>query len=117
MAQILCWDVDYKPKNKPWSLVKCLDKKKVLSYLQQDSIILVSTNIWTNIEHKKYLSLSKIHYPNIEIGIIVSRAKKATNLVTYLKHAEIENFIQSCMRRHFKLIDHKKVIEEAEENI
>jgi hypothetical protein len=115
MSQILCWDVDYKPSSKPWSTVKCPDQKKVIDYLQQDSIILVSSEIWVNADNKDFLVLSKLHFPNIQLGIIVSRKQKSNNIVTYLKKPEIEEFIANCMRRHFQLIDHRKIIRESEE--
>jgi hypothetical protein len=113
MSQILCWGIDYKPVAKPWNTVRCNEKKKVMNYLQQDSIILVSSEIWSNEEYKQFLVLSKLHFPNIQIGIVVSRKRKANSLVTYLQSSEIEDFIKGCKRRHFTLIDHKKMVEEG----
>jgi hypothetical protein len=117
MSQILCWDIDYKPASKPWSTVKCQDKKKVLDYLQPDSIILVSSEIWASDEFKQFLTLSKVHYPNVQLGIVTTGKKKGNSIVTYLKSSEIELFIQGCMRRQFKLVDHKKMIEDSEKLI
>ncbi len=111
MSQILCWNIDYTPTVKPWSTVKCPDKKKVVEYLQPDSIILVSSDIWAKEDYRQFLIMSKIHYPNIRLGIVVKRKKKAIIMGTYLKTSEIENFIQASMRRHFKLVDHKKIVE------
>lgn len=117
MAQILCWDVDYQPGEKPWSTVNCPGTKKVLDYLQSDSIILVSSEIWANDECKQFLILSKIHYPNVQLGVIVTKKKKGNSIISYLKSVDIELFLQACMRRKFKLVDHKKLILEGQREL
>jgi hypothetical protein len=117
MAQILCWDVDYQPSLKPWSTVKCTDRKKVSDYLQQDSIILASGDIWNNAEYRQFLILAKVHFPNVQLGIIVSRKKKGNSLVSFLKASDLEDFIKRLMRRQFKLVDHKKIVEEGEKEL
>jgi hypothetical protein len=83
MAQILCWDIQYQPQEKPWSIVHCADNQKVLDYLNTDSILLVSESVWKQKAEQQILILMKLHCQNLHLAVIGKRMKKSNAFVFF----------------------------------
>lgn len=110
MAQILCWDFDYIPNDKPENFVKVTDPEKILQYLTQTSVILFNQQIFQNHEHVAFLTLIKVSCPNTILVFVDGdfhhpffECVSSNDLNTFIKNHYVRSFTPEDKKNTIKL--------------
>ena len=100
MSQVLFRDIET-PADFSWSSVSCENNEKLMNYLKQDSIIIVSSNFYQ--QNKILLCTVKLTFPDTRIGVI--NLKKDSDFVKSVPEEDLEKFVQSSIRRKYEITD------------
>ncbi len=106
MSQILIKDVNT-PADFSWSAVFCDTNEKLKNYLKQDSIILISADSY-NTDNILFNTI-KLTFPETVIGVI--GLENETKFVKGLSYDAIDDFISSCIRKRYSIVDRRELLD------
>jgi len=110
MSQILTFNYKYIPKYRDWSTVQCKDWNQFLSYVRENSIIILTRDEMNDTEFERKIRLTKGVFSNVSLLVLDSTLK--SGLWTNLREDELEEKIQEIIKGRFEKKDKTAILRE-----
>ncbi len=111
MSQILCWNIEYLPQDKPENYVQVTSQETILKYLVPTTIIIFDQQIFSVKNNLLFLTLLKLSYP---FSILIFLDGNTDNtLFNCIKRKDLPNFLSAQYSRKFFVENKKKSMIDA----